>query len=304
MPDTEQQPTNPHDAVSAMLQDVITGAPPADDKPADKVKIDEKPPEVDALDEVSKLLADQDTEDTHTGGEADADRDDDGGRSKPESLAELAEAAGIKIEDLYKLTIPLRDGSEPVTLGSMKDQLAKAQNLDLLAVEIEDRRTEFENGMIRARQELSEVVSLLPEVPPALIERARAAHIDTLDKERTALLVVKPEWADDKVFARAQDDILEAVADYGFSRSDLDLVIDHRLTKLLHDFAGLKKRVAAANARVKEIRDAHPKGGKRVSETAQRKRSRDVAAEKAKQGSTGDKVREVGNILLGEQTAG
>ena len=299
MPQNEEQPQgNPHDAVSALLQEQIageTGDQDVDDKPGDQVKIDDKPPDGEPLDDVAKLLADQEPDDQ------DADRGDPDARDKPKSLAELAESAGIKVEDLYKLTIPLRDGGEPVTLGAMKDSLAKAQNLDLLAVEIEDRRTEFENGMIRARAELGEVVSLLPEVPPALIEAARAKHIETLDRERAALLDVKPEWRDDQVFARAQDDILEAVADYGFKRSDLDLVVDHRLTKLLHDFAGMKKRIDAANARVKEIRDATPKGGKRVSEKRQRQTRREAAATKARQGSTGDKVAAVGQILLGPQ---
>ncbi len=297
MPEVENKSS--HAGVSALLLGAMetdthtppAGDPPAGDPPAgDKVKIDDKPPEGTALDDVAELLADKDTPPaTPPAGDPPAD----------DTLAALAEAQGVKVEDLYKLTIPMRDGGEPVTLGDLKDRAAKAQNLDLLSVEIEDRRTEFENSMIRARQELSEVVSLLPEVPPALIERARAAHLENVDRERAALLVVKPEWADEGTFRRAQDDILEAVADYGFRRSDLDLVIDHRLTKLLHDFAGLKKRVAAANARVKEIRDAQPKGGKRVSEEKQRRTRRDAAAERAKTGSTGDKVAAVGNLLLG-----
>lgn len=296
MAESEQQQQSPdhHSAVSTLLQDVIAKDQPDQDAPkGDQVKLDDKPPEGDALDDVTKLLADEQ--------QPDADRDEGKPRGKLESLADIAEALGIKAEDVYKIQIPMRDGTEPVTLGALKDQVGKAADLDDQSVEIEERRTAFENDMIRSRQEISEIVSLMGEVPQALIDRARSAQIETLDRERNSLLEIMPAWKDDQVYQAARGDILEAVADYGFTRSDLDLVVDHRLTKLLHDFAGMKKRIDAANARVKEIRDATPKGGKRVSEKRQRQTRREAAATKARQGSTGDKVAAVGQILLGPQ---
>jgi len=247
----------------------------------------------DQLDEVSALLADAEPEkDTHTDGAA-------GAGSKAETLAELAEQLGVDADEIYKLKIPMRDDGEMVTLGALKDQAGKALDLDAQSAEIEERRTSFENDMLRSRQQLNDIVSLLPEVPPALVERARANQIEATDRERNALLEVMPAWKDDQVYQSAQADILEAVADYGFQRFDLDAVVDHRLIKLLHDFTGMKKRIAAANAKAKELRDATPRRGKRVSEKAQKLRGRAAAAEKAKAGTTGDKVAAVGQILSG-----
>ena len=292
----DQGPVDQQAAVAALLSGAENQADQVvDNKPTkDAPKDDPTPPRGsdEQLDEVSALLVDPEKPDTHTDGEAGA-----GGDTK--TLAGLAERLGVKPDEIYKMQIPMRDDGTMVTLGELKDQAGKALDLDAMTVEIDERRTAFENDMLRSRQQLNDIVSLLPEVPPALVERARAAQIEVADRERNALLEVMPAWRDDAVYQSARDDILAAVADYGFQRFDLDAVVDHRLTKLLHDFAGMKKRIAAANAKAKEIRDALPKGGKRVSEKATRKRTRDAAAEKARTGSTGDKVAAVGQLLLG-----
>ncbi len=304
MPDEaqiDQGPAAQRDAVSALLQgtplvedrdkgDADERAPANQDAPTD----DPTPPRGsdEQLDEVSALLADPaKPESAHSEAKGQADG--------AKTLADLAESAGIKVEDIYKLSVPMRDGVEPMTLGALKDAATKAGDLETLSTEIEERRSTFENEMIRSRGELNAIVAMLPQIPPELVAKARDAHIENLEVERQALLSVKPEWADDKVYGQAQADILDAVADYGFSRTDLDLVIDHRLTKLLHDFAGMKKRIAAANAKAKEIRDKKPRGGQRVSEQTRRRSGRAAAAEKARTGTTGDKVAAVGNLLLG-----
>ena len=303
MPDEaqiDQGPAAQRDAVSALLMgtplvedrdkgDADERAPANQDAPTD----DPTPPRGsdEQLDEVSALLADPEKE-TPPAGEA-------GKAGAAKTLADLAESAGIKVEDIYKLSVPMRDGVEPMTLGALKDAATKAGDLETLSTEIDERRTTFENEMIRSRGELNAIVAMLPQIPPELVAKARDAHIDNLEVERQALLTVMPAWADDKVYGQAQADILEAVGDYGFSRTDLDLVIDHRLTKLLHDFAGMKKRIAAANAKAKEIRDKKPRGGQRVSEQTRRRSGRAAAAEKARTGTTGDKVAAVGNLLLG-----
>ena len=253
------------------------------------------------LDEVSKLLADPEKEPKTppAGGDAAGAGDGDPAGEAPKTLAEFAEVAGLKIEDIYKLDVPMRDGLEPLTLGALKDKAMKAGDLEIASTEIEERRSKYENDMIRSRGELNAIVAMLPEIPPELVAKARDAHIENLQTERQALLDVKPEWADDAVYERAQADILEAVGDYGFTRTDIDLVIDHRLTKLLHDFAGMKTRIAAANAKAKEIRDNKPRGGKRVNEQTRAATGRKAAIENARTGNMGDKVAAVSQLLRG-----
>lgn len=220
---------------------------------------------------------------------------------KPTTIAQAAQALGLTPDELYALEIPLKDGAEPVTLGSMKDTVQAIEGLEAQTVELDERRSQLENEMIVARQQLSSIVELLPTVPPALIEQAQAAHQEHRDRERSAMLAIKPEWRDGEVWERAQGEMLEAVADYGFGRSDLDLVIDHRLTKLLWDFTTLKKRVAEASARFKEVQTTAGRGGKKQSPRQERAAQERATADAAKGGRQSDKVAAVNTILRNSQ---
>lgn len=168
----------------------------------------------------------------------------------------LAESAGMDAEALYKLKVPLGDEHDPVTLGALKDAYQSDQRIESKRLELEEERSDFQNEMIRSRGELAELIRLLgpDKIPPELIAHAQRAHIQQLDEQRSELLAIFPEWRDPSAFQSGQDEILAAVADYGFRRADLDSVVDHRLTKLLHDFARMKRRVDKATAKAKELK--------------------------------------------------
>jgi hypothetical protein len=221
----------------------------------------------------------------------------------PKTLAEAAARLGIEASDLYGLTIPMREGdAETLTLGELKDIGASASGLEADRAALDERQRDIENSMLRAQQELQAIVSLLPHVPESLIAKATQAQTDMVNKERHALLTIKPEWRDDATWQRAQDDILEAVADYGFTRSDLDMVFDHRLTKLLHDYAGLRKRVEAANANAKKVRSSQARPGQRINEKQQKAQATAAAVGKAKTGDRRAQTEAVGRLLQGNQT--
>jgi len=169
-------------------------------------------------------------------------------------LQELAEKAGVTIKELYATVIQLGgEQDEATTLGALKDQFRDYSQLEATRSAFEESRTVFENDMIRSRGELQEVIKLLPEVPDAIVQQAQQVYAASRDKEREALHLVKPEWKDAEAFARAQDAMLETVAEYGFKRADLDAVLDHRLTKLLWDFHVMRKRFSEANASAKKV---------------------------------------------------
>lgn len=171
----------------------------------------------------------------------------------------LAENAGISAKEIYTHTVPMGDGREPVTIGDLKDQALEFQRREDLNESLDQRQTDFENEMLRARQEFAALVDLLPNgIPQALLAEAKRQHVTSQDEELRQLLAVKPEWRNPEVYQRAQLDILDAIAPYGMGRADLTRVLDHRMGKLLHDFANMSKRVAAANARMKELRDDDP----------------------------------------------
>jgi hypothetical protein len=172
------------------------------------------------------------------------------------ALAELAEKAGTSVEELYKLEIAMPDGRPTVTLGELKDSHLDAQALDDQRASFDEHRTSFENEMIRARGELTEVLSLLGELPDELLQRGRQQYAKTVDEERSALLGIKPEWADIDAYRAAKGQMAQAVSEYGFRPAELEAIVDHRLVKLVWDFSELKRRVDAAKAgRKRQVRD-------------------------------------------------
>lgn len=280
----QQAPANERGAggVAALLRDAMrkpdepTGESPGDDAgespPADTGSDAGGSGEPD-----QKLAASQEITDDQGGTDDDQGGDADAIIPAP-SFSELAQTAGVSIQELYEVEIPLGDERGNTTLGEMKDRFRDLQRVDQVRGQMEDQRTEFENSMIRARGELNEIIGLLPNVPTELLERARATHRASRDTERDLLLSVKPEWKDEAKFESAQTEIVDAISEYGFKRGDFDLVMDHRLVKLLHDFAGMKRRLASANALGKEVRESGKlqKGRRSAARTKQQQTRGDL----------------------------
>ncbi len=172
------------------------------------------------------------------------------------SLNDLAEKAGVSVEDLYNAELALPDDRGTITLEALKTGHTEAQRLKEKSQDLEQRTRDFENQQIQTRQELTELLKQIPReaLSPELLQQVQEQHARTLEENRAALLQVKPDWEDPQVFQAAREQILGAVSDYGFTRVDLDSVVDYRLTKLLHDFAELRKHVADAQAMHKQVR--------------------------------------------------
>jgi len=94
---------------------------------------------------------------------------------------------------------------------------------------------------------------------------------------------------------------LTGISEYGFSRADLNMISDHRLTKLLHDFATLKERVGKANARLKEVRDNAAKRPARKKADATKAQKDQALAQAQTSSQTRDKVAGVAQILKDAQ---
>lgn len=227
---------------------------------------------------------------------SDADGGDSDAPLKRE-LAMLAEKAGLTIEELYAVEVKLGDDLEPTTLGKLKDNFRDYSKLETAQSSFDEHRTEFENDMIRSRAELQEVIKLLPQVPQELIQQAQESFQAARDTERAALYLIKPEWKDPEVFARAQDQVMETVKDYGFTRVDLDAVLDHRLTKLLHDFHTMRERFKAANAGAKKVvtgtRQSKAKATRDRANRSQSQTLSDAAADR----NTSNKASAVSELL-------
>ena len=229
---------------------------------------------------------------------ADEDGGDAGeGSDSVEWLAGLAEKAGIDESELYALKIPMGSNREAMTLGELKDGVNKLTDLESRETELTERKADFENEHIRARQELAEIVQLLPQLPPELVAKAKQQHIDHLDKERFALVSAIPEWGDPQTWRLAQDKMIDHVSQYGFTRMDFEQgTTDHRLIKLVWDFTNLAERFAKANERAKQVRESG-RQRKNKQRRANAKQQQQARERSAANGSTSEQVAAINSIL-------
>jgi len=213
------------------------------------------------------------------------------------TLKALAEAAGIEMEALYALQVGMGDGSEPQTLGQLKDAVKAGIDLDGRSAALQDQKAALENEVIRVQSELREAMTMANLSPEAL-EQAREAYRETLQREQAALFAAVPDLKDPDFRKQAHMDVTELAATYGIKGAEVDNLADHRVYKLAMDYAALRKRVAAANPATKKT----GKGTQRGTGSGQVNGSGNSAAlgEKAKAtGLVHDQVRAVA-ALLGE----
>lgn len=183
--------------------------------------------------------------------------------SKPRTLKALAELAKLEVSDLYELEIPLEAANgesegKTVTLGQLKDSMAKQGDLETETAAFEERRTKSENELLRARQQLQEIVASLPQgsIKPEVIARMNAETEQYRKAETERLAEAIPEWDDD---ARRESDramILEHMGEYGYSAPAFDGIIDHRMVKYVRDNALRWKRM---NEALKKVEERKPK---------------------------------------------
>ena len=269
----EIQNANPESGLLGQVGALLRGDPPAD--PGDQGDQREQQQSSSAAPGDNDEPEGEQLSDEGLGLQSQAAAGGDSTEGAASGLHSLAEKAGVSIEDLYKLEVALGDEREPVTLGDMKDRYQQIEGLDDARITLADERTTFENDILKSRAELQEVVAMLPQIPPEMLQKAQAQVAANIDSERQALYRVKPEWKDPATFSRVKDQIFDVVGDYGFTRGELDSVFDHRLTKLLHDFTTMRERFSEASASRKRQVDAHKQG--------RRKGSQKIAAKQSKQ---------------------
>ena len=193
---------------------------------------------------------------------------DSGDTEKSAALNDLAEKAGVSIEDIYKIEIGMPGDSSPVSLGTLKDSYQTVVEQQEKSDAFEAHRTAFENDMIKTRAEMQTAVALLGDsLPPAFIAHVRQTTAERVDRERATLLAVKPEWSDDQKFHAAREEIIGAVDEYGVTRAEVESQWDHRLIKLLWDFAQMKKRIGEAATSRKKLVKEHNTGGRQTRRT-------------------------------------
>ena len=182
----------------------------------------------------------------------------EGETEAPESAApitfkELAEELEIDVKDLYSVEIAIGGGEEPMTLGALKDAYKDFKHLESNKAEFQKQQLTGENELMRARQEFAQLAQMLPEITPEMQQAAQKAQQANLVKEQQALLKAIPEMADTQQAQVVNERVFKMGQEYGFSPVELGYIQDHRVIKLVNDFAKLQERLSQADVNSKKV---------------------------------------------------
>lgn len=163
---------------------------------------------------------------------------------EPETDPEQEEedAGGID----YAQEVPLSNG-EKMSIGALKDFYQGFAQKELAMIE-------RENQVMAKHGELQELAQYL-QLPPEKLQEIAQQQTEHLREQHAAMLEVIPEWKDKANFERDRGRIFELGKEY---RVDLSRVTDHRVVKMLNDFARLRASIKEAKANVKPVRSKEP----------------------------------------------
>ena len=196
----------------------------------------------------------QETEPVDTTGDAGASGDTSGSEHvKPTKFNDLAGSLGMELDDLYKLEIAQAEDGTPVTIENLKDNHSKQADYSMREIEFEERRTQQESELMRAQEELRELMGALPEkaIKPEVLQKVRDKHEAQMQIERRRTLETIPEWQDTQTRTADMTGMSEHLKQYGYPVDHLERVADHRQIKYIRDNWQREQRIRKALAAVK-----------------------------------------------------
>lgn len=156
-------------------------------------------------------------------------------KTRPKTLADFAKENELDAAKLYDLHVAYDDG-ESVSLKDLKDHYRESGDLQRSRDDFEDYRTEAQNEVLLARQQIDGVLRRLTEVVPAehlarafTDYQADAAERARADKQR--LREWFPEWDDAQTKAADKAKLTETLKSYGFSSFEVDTIQDARIIR-------------------------------------------------------------------------
>jgi len=150
----------------------------------------------------------------------------------------------------YTLEVPRTDGTN-LSLGALKDHYQDyAAKVDAL--------TTRENGVMQQINEAQELLAMTRAVPAHLQEKIRQDQAHYLESQHNLMLQVMPDMGDAAVFNQVKADIFALAKEYGVT-DVVGQVADHRVVKMLRDFAHLRQQLRTVKDNVKPIRNDEPK---------------------------------------------
>ena len=186
----------------------------------------------------------------------------------PVTLNDLAEQLDLEARDLYDLEIKVGK-DERATLGELKDSFKDYKQMKADQGSFEERKLKQDNEVMVAKRQIEQLVEVgikTNSLHPEVLAKLEQVHADNVQRERRAVLEVLPEWSDTSVRSEAYENMTRLMTRYGFSRSEVEGVLDHRLLKFMVDMTTRENQID--NARVSDQGGKVPanqgKGRKRV----------------------------------------
>lgn len=195
---------------------------------------------------LAEIFAEEPDDENQTG--------DDNQQGTVDSIDSLMKRLKVKPEQVYAIKVPMPNGAEPLTIGELKDRVGELVDFETREAQFDQRRVKTEGEILRAQQEVREIMQLLPkEIIPQvqpLLEKVRKRHDATMTRERELTLEHIPSWSDEKVRKEEIDGMIEMLSDYGFDETFITTVVDHRALKFIRDQYITNKKIKAALAKV------------------------------------------------------
>jgi len=216
------------------------------------------------LEEFRKLLAGEESGENPTDGEAGESQQNaeptDGTpaekpKGKPKVLKDLAETLGLEDKDLYAIQVPMADG-KTMTIGELKDAVAKQDDLSVRELELEERKAKLEAEITRERADLEALVKLIDPkaLTPQFVEEVKRRAADEAKREMQATLELIPEWQNAEVREKELAGMVEYLKGFGIPPLFLSATPNHKLFRLVRDAWQRKVRVDAALAKVAPVK--------------------------------------------------
>jgi len=201
-----------------------------------------------------QFFAESETKASNTSDDANSESGESHEDEEISDLDSLAKRLKVKPEDLYsKLKIAMGTDGKQLTLGEIKDVASKATDLTRRELEFQERHDKSNGELIRARSEIRELISAIPEkaLKPEVLNVMRERHETYVKAQRAETLRLIPDWKDEKVRTEEMQGMLDHLKEYGFNTSDFTTIEDARYFNYIRAMYKLQTRVRKAMEQVK-----------------------------------------------------
>jgi len=208
------------------------------------------------------------------GDEAGDEDDGDAGREEHGQLLTVDDAAkrlGLTRQEFNALQVQV--GADSMTLGELKAKLPELMKLDSGRAELDDARGTWELERIASYRNLSAIIDALPKnaFTAGLLRQLEAQHETNRTRELESLHFARPRWSDPNYATAARGKILAVAKEYGFSRTEVEGLMDHRQVLLVQDFADLREKVRSSRDQARKLSEGgaeRPSGQKGAASAA------------------------------------